>query len=256
MFGKFLNHFGRQKVKEAKKGVTEMIVKFDPQSASEAQISMLDEQVSELSLETSKIRQLAQKERAEATAARDNYNNHLKAAQHIENQLDDESLSKSKRAELEKSLLALTEKLEEMYPDVQTEIQEADEAEQELSDMETMLKSAADKLKSARKTHDRAMREMSKSERQVKQAAEKEARAKRLSGITADENNFDVALNAMREITENNKAQADASSRKADLLKTETLADDTNISAALASVTNTDVTSKTASERLGKLKAL
>jgi len=255
MFSKFMGAFGKQKLKEAKVGITEALVKFDPESASAAQLAIYEENLDKMALQTATLRQLADKESREADEAKASFNRYLGAKNNIATQLEDESLSANKRKGLTASLNELAEKLIELKPEVQREISEATEAKEELKEMEDFLKERADQLKGAKKKLDAAQRNMRTADRDKERAAAKEARAKAKAGIGGSGGDgMDVALNAMNEVAQKSQAQADASRTKADLLHTPSLTEDSNISAALNAVDGVD-DSKSSADKVADFEA-
>lgn len=256
MFSKFMGAFGKQKLEEAKQGITEAIVKFDPESATEAQLSMMEEGLDKMALQVAELRQTADKETREAEEAKSTYNRYLAAAQNIQGQLEDTGNppSAAQAKKLNTSLDQLMEKLEELRPEVAREIQEAEEATQDLEEMESFLKERADQLKGARKKLEAAQRNMQRSQRDQERAAAKEQRARELAGLKGGSDGMSIALNAMDEVANSAKAEADAKLTKAELLTPVSLKDDANIAAALDAVDGVD-TSKSASDKLAGLKA-
>jgi len=255
MFSKFMGAFGKQKLSEAKVSITEALVKFDPESATQAQLAIYEENLDKMALQTAELRQMANKENKEADEAKSSFNRYLAAKANIEEQIADESLSASKRKGLTKSLEELSNKLIELKPEVVREIEEAKEADEELAEMEDFLKERADQLKGAKKKLDAAQRGMRTAERDKERAAAKEARAKSRAGIGGSGgDSMDVALNAMNEVAQKSQAQADASRTKADLLHTPSLTEDSNIASALNAVDGID-DSKSSAEKVADFEA-
>ena len=255
MFSKFMGAFGKQKLAEAKTGITEALVKFDPESASAAQLAIYEENLDKMALQTAQLRQLSDKEHREAEEAKASFNRYLAAKTNIATQLEDDTVKGKKRQGLEASLNDLSEKLIELKPEVVREIQEATDAAAELAEMEDFLKERADQLKGAKKKLESAQRNMRTADRDKERAAAKEARAKAKAGIGGSGGDgMDVALNAMNEVAQRSQAEADASRTKADLLHTPSLTEDANIASALNAIDGID-DSKTAADKVADFEA-
>ena len=69
----FLARFGKVKVGQISQSITEAIVRFDPETASEAQIAEFESQLNELTTKVATLRREYDKEQKEADAAQANY---------------------------------------------------------------------------------------------------------------------------------------------------------------------------------------
>ena len=157
---------------DAGRSLTEAIVSWDPEAASQAEIETMIEDLDKITREAANARQTFQKEKQEADAARANYDRHLQAAEILSqkmetakaagNQADEQSVS----ASLEK----LLKQLETLRPEVEREAQEAEEAKSVMEELEEFAKMAAEKLKTARSQLEAGKREMQRAELEKKRA--------------------------------------------------------------------------------------
>ena len=122
----FFKSFGSQKIKQAGEAITQAIVEFDPETATEAAIDQMDEYVTTLSKELAVANQSLAKERAEADAAKTNYNKKLEVASKMQAALEVGDRSGPKQKSLQASLDKLTADLESSRDDVALEIEEAE----------------------------------------------------------------------------------------------------------------------------------
>jgi chromosome segregation ATPase len=248
MSWKFWSKTASKKIEQAGDALNKAIVQLDPETATEAQIELMEEKVDELAREAAKARVEYEREEREAQAARTNYNRMLEAAQLLQSKVDagDDSVTDS--------LASLMEQLETLQPEVQLEIDEATHAKATLEAFETALKDATTNLKQARSNLKRAASEMKRANAKKQAAEAEEERNKRLAGISTRGDNMQVALDAMRECTTELEAEAEAAKLKADLIKPFDAKSDDNIAAALAEVDGAPAPADTKS-RLAGLQA-
>lgn len=230
----FFGVFGKKKLEQTRDAINRAIVEFDPETATEAAIEMMEDQVDALSQELAKENQALVKERREADAAKEKFNRMLEAANKLQEKVDAET--GEKKASLQGSLDKLLEQLEDTRPDVELEIQEAEDAEVVVATIKESLDMAVDKLKHSRRDHKRARNDMKRAEHAERRAKAEEDRAKRLAGVGGKQNDMDVALTAMREAATEREAAAEAANMKADLIRPFDASEDDNISAVLAEV--------------------
>lgn len=252
---KFLSKIGKQKVKSAGQSITEAIVRFDPEAATEAAIEMMDEHVDSLSLEAAKMRQEYEREQQEADTIKATYNKRIDAANHIQSQID-AAKTKKESEKLNNSLNTLLDSIEEMQPDVQREVDEANDAKQVLGQLESALEMAVGKLKTARSDHKKAKNEMKKAEFQRKNAEANEKRQSMLAGITSESDSLSTAINTMKSVAQDDLAKADAANRKAKLLQTSDITDDQTIAEAMNSVSGVMDEPESSPDRLSRLSKM
>ena len=251
---KFLSKIGKNKVKSAGVSITEAIVRFDPESATEAAIEMMEENVDSLALEVAKMRQEYDREQLEADTVKEQFNKRIDAVTHMQGQLG--GAKGAKKTKLEASINTLLSSVDDMKPDVLREIEEAEDAKTVLDQMETSLEMAATKLKSARGDHKKAQNDMKRAEFKRKNAEATEARTKRLAGISNETDSLSIALTTMKSVANDDLAKADASQRKAKLLKTSDISDDSLIADAMNAVSGAPVEEASISDRVSSLQRL
>lgn len=257
MFGKlkFLKGYGATKVQDATTALTEAIVKFDTEGATEATILVMDDNVNQLLKEAAQARIEFEKEKKEADIIVGLYNQRLSAAETLSTQIEEATTAgdTKKVNSLTKSLEALLTMIEDMADDVEREKQEAVDAQEILEELEGAAKEGAEQLKDARAEIKKAAQGMKKAQLAEERAKKKRERAELASGVRKTGSGLNVALEAMKKQTEESTANADASAMKARLLKPEGgIDEDPNILAAMGGASDTSTLS--ISDRLAGLK--
>lgn len=143
------------------------------------------------------------------------------------------------------------EDMENTRPDVELEIQEAEDAQALADAIEANLNMASQKLKTARSDLKRAQGEMKRAELAEELAKREEQLAKQLAGISKGTDGMNTALDAMRAAAADRNANAEASRTKASLLKPFEAKDDDNIAAVMAEIDGTDQPVDTSSKLAG-----
>ena len=119
----FISQHGRRKgPTSAVNGAMEAIVRWDPQSATEAELRTMEQHLDELGQQVAKARQGYDKEQREADAIQTLSKQRMAAAEQIQHQMDTAGDATQKTA-LEKSLTTLITMLEGMSADVEREKQ-------------------------------------------------------------------------------------------------------------------------------------
>ncbi|WP_420266428.1 hypothetical protein [Candidatus Magnetominusculus dajiuhuensis] len=246
----FFSNYGKVTMDKIKNSVIEGLVSFDPEGATEAEIKEMDQKLEEVSIQAAKARQTMLKEKDEAEKMVALYNQRVEAAEILNQKIAAET-DPVKKASIEKSLASLIENIEKMSADVDKEKQEAAEAEDMFKYLEQITQDAAKKLKEAKSQYSQAMREMQRAKIQEQMASEKASAAKTAAGLGTD--NFNVALKAMKHITEDASAKAEAAKTRSDLLKPASLEEDEHVAAALREVKG-EVQPTSLADRLSALK--
>jgi predicted nucleic acid-binding Zn-ribbon protein len=256
IFG-FLKNFGRNKFNQTTESITQKIVAWDPETASQAEIETMIEELDRLTIEAGKAKSHYDREKTESEAAQKNYDRYIAAADVLNGQLGAAQASgdEGKTKEIGASLEKLLHDLEEMKPEVDREAQEAEEAREYYEDLKSLAETAAQKVKTARGQLDKAKRDMKRAEIEQQRANSKAERAEQLAGLKKETSSLGVALNAMNKQAEEARSSAAAAEMKAKLLSPETQAKDSNIEAALKTVTQeTKGPDASLSERLAALR--
>ena len=250
----FIRNLVGVKTDNAVNSAIEAIVRWDPKSATEAELRSMEQNLDQLGLQVAQARAAYDKERREAEHIAALSAQRMAAAEQLQHRLEGEANPASKAA-LEKSLVTLVAMLETMAPDVDREKQDAVDAEAFLRSLEETYQNAGQKLRGARSDLDRAQRDMTRADQQ-RQAAENRAEAARqAAGLTGATSGLSVALKAMQDNAARNLAQAEAANAKAALLKpTKPEQDDPNIAAAMAAVSGGTAPTASLGDRLAALR--
>lgn len=239
--------------KAAQAGV-EALVRWDPKSASEAEMRTMEQHLDELGREVALARQSYDRENKEAEAIQALSHQRVAAAEQLQAQIETAS-DPGRKSSLEASLGTLVTMLEQMAPEVDREKKEAADAKDFLQMLEQTYAEAGGKLKTARSALERAQRDMGRAAREREQADRQAEAARRAAGLASTTSSLTVALKAMQEAAEKDRVAADAQLSKAKLLRpTAPEQDDPNIAAALAQAEGKPTGPQTLSERLAALK--
>jgi chromosome segregation ATPase len=239
--------------KAAQAGV-EALVRWDPKSASEAEMRTMEQHLDDLGREVALARQSYDRESKEAEAIQSLSHQRMAAAEQLQAQLDAAS-DPARKASLETSLGTLVTMLEQMAPEVDREKKEAADAKDFLQMLEQTYAEAGGKLKTARSALEQAQRDMGRAAQQREQAERQAEAARRAAGLGSTTSSLTVALKAMQEAASKDLVEADAKMSKARLLRpTAPEQDDPNIAAALAQAAGKPTGPQTLSERLAALK--
>ena len=250
----FSNLVGVKADKAMQAGV-EALVRWDPQSSSEAELRTMEQHLDDLGRQVATARQSYDKEQKEAEAIQALSHQRMVAAEQLEKQIAAE-IDPTRKAGLERSLATLVTMLEQMTPEIEREKKDAVDAKDFLEMLEKTYAEAGGKLRQGRSELDRARRDMARAGQQ-RQAAEQQAEAaRRAAGLTSATSSMTVALKAMQETANRDLASADAATAKARLLRpTQPEQDDPNIAAALAAASGKSPAPQSLSDRLAALKA-
>jgi chromosome segregation ATPase len=251
----FIRNLIGVKTDQAVQGALETLVKWDPKSATDAELRTMEQQLDELGLQVAQARAAYDREQREADAINNLSHQRMAAAEQLERQLQAEP-DPGRKAGLEKSLATLVGMLEQMAPDIDREIKDARDAQEFLEMLEQTYQQAGAKLKQARSELDRAQRDMQRAGQQ-REVAERRAEAARQSaGLTSATSGLNVALKAMQDSAQKNLEAAEAASAKAKLLQaSKPEQDDPNIAAALASAAGGAPPNASLTDRLSALRS-
>ena len=248
------NLLGVKMDKAAAAGI-EALVRWDPKSASEAELRTMEQRLDDLGREVAMARQSYDKEQREADTIQALSQQRMAAAEQLQRQVDAEN-DPARKATLEKSLETLVSMLEQMTPEVEREKSEAVDAKDYLVMLEQTYAEAGGKLKTARSELERAQRDMARASQQREQADRQAEAARRAAGLASTTSSLTVALEAMQDAAQKDLVSADAQMSKAKLLRpTRPEQDDPNIAAALATAAGKPPAPQSLSERLAALKA-
>ncbi|MCX7093034.1 MAG: hypothetical protein NTY50_06240 [Methylobacter sp.] len=240
----FFKNYGIEKAKSLASALSEAIVRFDPEGATEAAIGEIEEKFDNLNVAFSKAKQVWDKENKEAETILALYNQRLAAADYLQ-------ADPGKTAALNQLISAL----EEMLPDIEREKQEADDARQDMDQLDGLVKQYAEKLKSARHTVEKAKKDMQRAEFQKERAKEIADAAAMAAGLSKSTTGLSSALDHMNKLAEQSKAEADAANRKARLLQPTSIDEDADIKAAMAAVSGNSPAGLSIQDRMAALRS-
>ena len=147
-FLSFLGFYSKEKVNEIARDVTSKIVSIDPEGASEAQLNMMLEKLSEISKNVAKYRRAYQKDLAETKDWKDRLNSTISALEVLEGDLA--TASDSKADQIGEVIDGLLDEVEKIEVEIAREESEDIEAKEILETFEKAETSLAEKIKTAR----------------------------------------------------------------------------------------------------------
>jgi len=252
---KFMSNLVGVKFNKAAQSGVEALVRWDPKSASEAELRTMEQHLDDLGREVAQARLSYDQENKEAVAIQSLSQQRMAAAEQLQKQAELET-DPARKAALEKSLETLVSMLETMAPEVDREKKEAADAKDFLQMLENTYADAGGKLKSARSTLQQAQRDMGRAAQQREMADRQAEAARRAAGLASSTSGLTVALKAMQDAAAKDLISADAQMAKAKLLRpTAPERDDPNIVAALAQASGKPLQPTSLNDRLAALKA-
>jgi chromosome segregation ATPase len=250
----FIRNLVGVKADQAVNGAVAAIVRWDPQSATEAELRTMEENLDEVGRQVAQARQAFDRERQEADAIQALSRQRMAAAEMLEQRLAAET-NPAAKADIERSLGTLVGMLEQMAPEVEREKQDVVDAEAFLRALEDTYRQAGQKLKTARAELTRAQRDMGRAEQQRAMAERKADAARQAAGLAQATSGLSVALKAMQDSAQRDLAEAEAANAKARLLTpTPPEREDRNIADAMATVQG-QATGGSLTDRLSALRS-
>ena len=216
----FLKNLAGVKVDKAAQAGIEALVRWDPKSASEAELRTMEQNLDALGREVALARQGYDREKREADAIQALLHQRMAAAEQLQQQMNNEG-DPTRKAAVEKSLTTLVGMLEQMTPEVEREKRDETDAKDYLQMLEQTYAEAGGKLKTARSELERAQRDMARAAQQREQADRQAEAARRAAGLASQTSSLTVALKAMQDAAQKDLASADAQMSKARLLRPE-----------------------------------
>ena len=252
---RFMTNLLGVKANQAVSAGIEALIRWDPKSATEAELRTMEQHLDDLGLQVAQARQSFDREQKEADTIQALSAQRMAAAEQLQAQAT-ASTDPARKGALEKSLGILVGMLEQMAPDVDREKQDANDAKEFLNMLEGAYADAGGKLKAARSELERAQRDMARAAQQNQTAQQQAEAARRAAGLTQTTSSLTVALKTMQEVAAKDLASADAAMAKARLLRpSKPEEEDANISAALAAASGKAPLPTNLGDRLAALKA-
>ena len=250
----FIRNLVGVKTDNAVQGAVEAIVRWDPKSATEAELRSMEQHLDQLGRQVAEARQAYNKEKKEADTIELLSQQRMAAAEQIQQRMSSET-DPSRRGELERSLATLVNMLESMAQDVEREKADATDAGEFLRSLEDTYQQAGQKLRSARDELNRAQRDMGRADQQREMAERRAEAARQAAGLSGATSGLSVALKAMQDNAARDLAQAESANMKAKLLApTRPEQEDKNIASAMAQVQGKLPAPSNLSDRLSALK--
>lgn len=254
MVWRFLTHYGANKANDLIHELAAQVVRFDPHSSSEAEISMIEAELDKLGRRIAEAELEVRREHKETLTLRKRYDEHVKAAEVLEKSLAAET-DAARRSEIEASLTRLVSSLEEMTVEIAREEEEDREVEVWGRELRTSYDALAEKLKSARRELGTARRQMETASLQRERATERGQLAMERAGLSGVLSTVGVALAAMNQETSRARAETAAMTLKAEALAPRGVETDPHIEAALAKARHAELPGKgSVQDRLKALK--
>jgi len=253
MIWKFLSRVGKKQAGNALESFTQAVVAFDPETASEAQISLMEDELDKLGKRVGKAEMDVKKDHEETQALLSQYDRYLAAAERLEGQL--EGAEEGQRATLEQSLDKLVTELERLNPEIERERQEDQEAEAFAKELREAYDAAAEKLKQAQTQLKQAQRRMEQARMKKERAVERAEGVRQAAGLSSSLGGLDTALNAMDKETEKAETTSRAAELKIGAFGKQEITDDPNIAAALEAAEKPALPASSSRDRLAALRA-
>lgn len=250
----FMRNLVGVKANKAVQAGMEALVRWDPKSASEAELRTMEQNLDQLGRQVAQARQSYDKEKREADAIQALATQRMAAAEQLQNQHNAET-DPAKKAELERSLNTLVGLLERMAPEVDREKKDAADAKDFLEMLEKTYAEAGGKLREGRAQLERAQRDMARAGQQRQMAEQQAEAARRAAGLTTSTSSLNVALKAMQDAAAHDLAQAEADAMKTKLLKpTQPEQEDPHIARAMQIASGQPAAPTSLSERLAAVR--
>jgi len=252
MIWRFLSRVGKKQAGNALETFTQAVVAFDPETASEAQISLMEEELDKLGVRVGKAEQAVKKDHEETQALLTQYNRYMSAAERLEAQL--QQADDNERTSLDGSMAKLIDELERLQPEIDREKQEDQDAESFAAELRQAYDEAAEKLKKAKTQLTQAQRRMEQAKLQKERSEERAQSVRESAGLSSSMGGLDTALSAMEKESEKAENASRAAELKIGAFGKQEITDDPNISAALEAGSRLTLPEASASDRLAALR--
>jgi chromosome segregation ATPase len=163
----FIRNLAGVKTDKAIQAGVEALVRWDPQSASEAELRTVEQHLDDLGRQVATARQSYDREQKEADAIQALSQQRMAAAEQLQRQIAAEP-DTTRKAELERSLETLVTMLEQMASEIEREKKDAVDAKDFLEMLEKSYADAGGKLRQGRSELERAQRNMARPRNSVK----------------------------------------------------------------------------------------
>jgi chromosome segregation ATPase len=212
---------------------TSAVVQFDPEAASRAQISMMEEELNSLGRRVAEAEAEVAREQRETLELKKSYGHYLQAARLLEEKIA-AAEDPGDAATTEASLAKLVDRLELMKPEIDREEWEDQEVEAWRRELRDAFEDLSAKLQRAHTDLKSARRQMDMASLQKERALEQERRSRTADGLSNSLNSLGVALDAMNRETTKVRSETEAFKLKSELRPVDILDRDPNVAQALA----------------------
>lgn len=252
MIWRFLSRLGKKQAGNALETFTQAIVAFDPETASDAQISLMEEELDKLGRRVGQAEQAVRKDHEETAALVQQYDKYMSAAERLEGQLG--AAEDAQRESLEASLEKLVRELENLQPEIDRERQEDAEAEAFSVELRESYDQAAKKLKQAKTNLQKAQRRMEQAKLKKERADDRAQGVREAAGLSSSMGGLQTALTAMEKEAEKSETETRSAELKIGAFGKKEISDDPNIAAALDGTDTKALPQTSAKDRLAALR--
>jgi len=251
-FLSFLGFYSKQKVNDIAKDVTSTIVSIDPEGASEAQLNMMLEKLSDISKNVAKYRRAYQKDLAETQEWKDKFNQTISALEVLEQDLA--TAETSKAVQIGDAIDSLLDEVEKIEVEISREEAEDIEAKEILDTFEKAEKDLAEKIKSARANLRKMTQQIEQAKVKKEMAEERLEARKEAQGFGNSLDSLTIANDYMEKELNKLQDEENALKSQAELLKDKENPHSDLVADALARA-NGESRNSSRAERLAKLRA-
>jgi chromosome segregation ATPase len=250
----FVRNFIGVKGDSAAAGVIKALVQLDPESATIADLRMMEHDLDKAGGMIAKLRADLAHEQTEFDSIGGQYHELMAAAELLQKRIADPGTREAQQQSLNASLASLVQKIEHMAPELDRDKKDVESTRALLSEAEAVYQQKAEALTNAKKNLDSARHDLQHARIEEERSAERARQAVAVAGlVTSPTSGLTVALNVMQQSTQEARQRAEAMNMKAQALShlKEATADQ-NVATALAEVRGTASMSLT--DRLSALR--
>jgi chromosome segregation ATPase len=234
----FLRNFLGAKGHQAADGLTKALVQLDPESASQADLATMDQDLDRAGMAIQKLRTDLAHETNEFEHVSQQYHELMSAAELLQKKLDDPAVSEAQKASVQTSLTGLLNRIEHLAPDLDRDKHDVEATQALLTEAEQAYQAKAKALADAKQNLERARHELDHARLEEQHSRDRAEQAEVVAGLKASATSkLTIALNSLHSSAEDAHQRAQAADLKAKALTS--VADagtDANVAAALAEV--------------------
>jgi|GEM_PF-3634187 len=247
----FFGFYGKSKVKEVAESVTSTIVGIDPEGASEAQLNMMLQKLTEISKKVAQYQRAYERDLKETEEVENRLNRAVSALQILEKDL--ESATGSRANEIGSAMDRLLDEVDKLDAEVEREKSEDRDAKEILDTYQKAEKDLANKIRKAKDSLKKLSTQIDQAKVRKEMAEEKLKAQKESSGFDNSLNSLDIANSYMEKELQKIQDEESAMRSQAELLKGDEPIDNDDIIAQALRKADGD-SGDSRSERLKKLR--